>query len=387
MNNPRITRTTNTIKCPILLSESETNFAYEQLTFEYEKYKVVITYSINKTQLNKTAIYFLPGKGNYWFYNHVRRHYPDYDFFSIDLPGFGFNANYETGLYTYENSTTKKKFTQPNNYYDDMDLVFEMLNNSLLDLKTYLKTTYLDKSYPINNLMGFSTGGFIALYHIWKLQILNSKPNPNPDQNSYFPINKLLLISPLTRFYFGSKYMDIGIHLLNNFISLFSYKFDYGIFRSKNNSNTDEINRLLNSIYENEAKVDAKPKPTEINIQEVLLGDNKSITSGYITTTENTIQKMINSEIKINIPVRMVCSNNFATSDSLYDTDSSLKPDYMLKDIIKICENNKFYHSQFECGHDAMCEPHNNYQINEKSDKDDISYQTIMDDLFEKNQS
>jgi hypothetical protein len=45
---------------------------------------------------------------------------------------------------------------------------------------------------------------------------------------------------------------------------------------------------------------------------------------------------------KINIQVRMVCSNNFATSDSLYDTDSSLKPDYMLEDISKICGNNNF---------------------------------------------
>lgn len=364
-----------TIRCPILLSESETNFAYNQLTFEYEKYKVVITYSINKNKSNNTAIYFLPGKGNYWYYNHVRRRYPAYDFFSIDLPGFGFNANYETGLYTYENSTTKKKFTQPNNYYDDMDLVFEMLNNSLLDLKTYLKTT-LDKSYSTNNLMGLSTGGFIALHHIWKLQILNNS-------DSYFQIDKLLLISPLTRFYFGSKYMDIGIHLLNNFISLFSYKFDYGIFRSASNLYSDEINRLLNSIYDEEAK-SKKPKPTEINIRKVLLDDDKSITSGYITTTENTIQKMINSKKKINIPVRMVCSLT-NSSESLFDADSILKPDYMLEDISKICGNNNFFHSQFKCGHDAMCEPYETYQNDGKSDMDNISYENIMDYLFEIN--
>ena len=370
MNKPTIIPTTNTIRCPILLSESETNFAYEQLTFEYEKYKVVVTYSINKNQHNNTAIYFLPGKGNYWYYNHIRRRYPAYDFFSIDLPGFGFNANYEKESYTYENSTTKKKFTQPNNYYDDMDLVFEMLNNSLLDLKTYLKL-----SYDANNLMGFSTGGFIALHHIWKLQILNNS-------DSYFQINKLLLISPLTRFYFGSKYMDIGMHLLNNFISLFSYKFDYGIFRSKNNSNTDEINRLLKSIYEYEAETEAKHKPDEINIQKVLLGDNKSITSGFITTTENTIQKMINSKIKINIPVRMVCSFTNLSSDSLYDADTSLNPDYMLKDIEKICGDLSY--KQFKCGHDAMCEPYKNYKNDKKSDIDNISSYDIMDFLFEK---
>jgi hypothetical protein len=55
---------------------------------------------------------FYQEKGNYWFYNHVRRHSPDYDFFSIDLPGFGFNANYETGLYTYKNSTKKNLLNQ-----------------------------------------------------------------------------------------------------------------------------------------------------------------------------------------------------------------------------------------------------------------------------------
>ena len=152
-------------------------------------------------------------------------------------------------------------------------------------------------------------------------------------------------------------------------------------FWSKNNSNTDGINRLLISIYENEAKVEDKPKPDEINIRKVLLDDNKSITSGYITTTENTIQKMINSKIKIKIPVRMVCSNNFATSDSLYEADTCLNPDYMLEDISKICGN--LAYKQFKCGHDAMCKPYGTYLNDKKLDVDTISYQTIMNFLFE----
>jgi hypothetical protein len=276
---------------------------------------------IQLIKIKTRAIYYLPGKDNYWFYNHVRRQYSEYDFFSIDLPGFGFNADYTTGLYTYTNFNGEK-FTQPNNYFDDMDFVFKMLNQVLMDLKTNQNL-----SYEINDLMGFSTGGFIGLHHVWKLQTLKSSKK---DSDSNFQINNLLLISPLTRFYYDPDYMNILLHLLNDFISPFDSKFNYGIYRSKNNSYSDKINLLLKSIYEYESKSKSKPKPKpkSIDIRNVLSNDDNSITSGFITTIEKTIQKMINSSTKIEIPVKMVCSSEYDPSDSLYNMDSLLKPEY-----------------------------------------------------------
>ena len=221
-------------------------------------------------------------------------------------------------------------------------------------------------------MSGPTTGGFIALHHVWKLA-------EQKNNNKYFKIDKLLLVSPLTRFYFGSIYMDIFIHILNNFISLFTYRFNYGIIRPKNNSYSDEINNLLKSIYIREKR----SLSDNINIRNVLSdNDDLSILSGYVTITEKTIKRMINSKTKIDIPVRMVCSNRNG-ADILFNNDSLSKPEYIIEDITKICNGTNFKYEQFECGHDAMCEPYENYNVDDTFDEDNISYVDIMNYLFE----
>jgi hypothetical protein len=359
----------NDLQCVIL--NNTVDLKYKQLKIKFNNFDIFITYSINEKieQKNKKAIIYLPGARYYWFYHHVRIKYPDCDFFSIDLPGFGFNSDYKTNTYKLNGQTIK------NNYFD-IDILIEILNITLITFNKQHKL--LPKSYEFNfinykerNILGFSTGGFIGLYYSWtrerneRARFCEDKISEGTRERNerarfcedkisegtrerkekckyynYFKLDELLLINPLTRYYAGT---ETNTYLLTNLAYITSFYSDTINFYSrgeKKSNHNKYLNKNIKSIFTYMKNYDKPVIPVDkidkIDLS-ILLGNYESLLyNGQINTIYIYMSKMIKSNIKINLPVKMICSNKYDNKQSDV-TDNVLNPQYMIDDLSKVC--------------------------------------------------
>ena len=76
------------IICPILKKVNEYKEIYKQWKLNIKDKEIIVTTCFRR---NKRCIVYIPGFDDYFFYHHVAEEYPDIDFISVDLPGFGNN--------------------------------------------------------------------------------------------------------------------------------------------------------------------------------------------------------------------------------------------------------------------------------------------------------
>ena len=378
--------TTESIKCNILKNASK--LIYKQKTINFDKFKIILTYSINdissqfikptpqlishifplKKQNNKVII-FLPGYNNYFYYHHVRLSYPDYDFFSLDIPGYGFNGSNSSEPYEYLNEKIEP------NYFDNIDNVCDMIN-SVLSANYSLDDSDIDiKTYNKKYLMGFSTGGFIATNYVYKCD--------TEINNKYFKFDKLLLVSPLTKFYLSNNCLINNLtDFILSIINIFNKKTNLNLNSGKPYTYALTVNKLITSIYEkmtlkNNIINDCDKYIINTNVT-CNLQETAQLHSGWFAHINNTTTKIIKSNKKIITPTKLVFSKNH-TSKSNTDNDNLLYPKFIIEHLSHIISHDSLMYKQFTCGHDALLEPFDNYN----NDNDNISFVDICDFLLD----
>jgi len=300
-------KTDNEIKCPILSKVNQVKKLYKQKTILFNDKKVVIT-SVNRN--NDRCIIYLPGFDDYFYHHHVVEEYQNIDFISLDIPGFGFNKGHDF-----------------DNHLQNMDTICYYIS----------ETTKHFCKYKTIDLMGFSTGGHIATYYVWKSE----------QDNTLFRFRKLLLISPLLNIYLESTWsLYLGI-----FVSRLTYAFSSRInIRSDAWEYESYDYPELKNIYSSEKL--KKYKIKDFNIFKVGGHFRKPISNGTIVTILNNIQQIIKGN-KITTPIICVCSTSYGPN---YLTQDSYCHHQDITTILhKISDNYQL--KKFECGHQPLKQP------------------------------
>ena len=358
------------ILCPVLNNAKV--ITYEQKIIKFNKFKIILTYSLNKEKHNDKVIVFFPGYNNYFYYHNIRLLYPDYDFFSLDIPGYGFNGSNPD--YPYEHNGIK---VQPN-YFDNVDNICDMINTTLSTNYTEENDNINIKKYSKKYLLGFSTGGFIATYYVWKCDTKN---------NDYFKFDKLLLISPLVGYYINKNYVISSlINVVISFISLFNHKQNLKGDIGKQSPASDKLKTILSSIYSHMSVNNINNINHYINttnFDNILSKTRSGAYSGWINNINNSVSLMVKSKKKITTNVKLVCSLKHKIGNE-FNADEFIMPDFIINNLNNIIDKNKFSYKHFDCCHDAMIQPFSNYfqNIIDIEEITNISFIEIMNELI-----
>lgn len=284
-----------------------------------------------------TAVFYLCGYNDYFFHHHLL--VDNVVFYVVDLPGFGFQKNYqvEGGNSVYSSG---KYF----NYYDNYDKVYKLLTNALNS--TYEKNKEQFGRYKKIYLLGHSTGGHIATAFMSRAE---SQP-----ENHLFKFDHVILNSPLTRFYTEPAWLRYTMNAISKAAGFVTNKLDLNYINK---------GKIYNEYYE------ILEKCMQINY-DPYFSLNKSyksncpqpVLNGWVNCVEAETQRLMQSVVKINTSVTLLCSFKYGTT-TYYNTDSSTNPEYIIQDIPKIYKNVKII--QCSAGHDVFLDPEN--------DGDDVS--------------
>ena len=301
--------------------------------------------------INK-VIYYFCGYSDYFFHYHLLDY--SFDIVVIDLPGFGFNKEYET-----TNPYSEGKYF---NYYDDIGQIVRQLDIVFETLDVFFK---VNEVYTEQILYGHSTGGHIILSYI------------SETKQTRVSFHKMVLNSPLTRFFFPPisfsvfhfKFsLDINF-CLYYFLKVLGYvskEIDLrAILKGKKSdisSSITLVNNLIHHIQKNENSIDLK---FTSNIGQPML-------LGWINCVHNQTEKMKNNSTKITVPTVLICSKSFKYNlkEETYDTDEVLQPRFIISDIKP--ENLLVYKKN--TGHDVLLEPEN--------DNDNESWKDYFEIMF-----
>jgi alpha-beta hydrolase superfamily lysophospholipase len=349
-------------------------FIPENITLVQYKIADCIISVFKKKPLIKSTkvIYYFCGYNDYFFHYHMLKE--DFDIVVIDIPGFGFNKEYDH--HNNMNIYSEGKFF---NYYDDISQIVKKLN-SVFEILANDPNFNFKNIYTNHYIYGHSTGGHIILSYI------------SESKNPPITFNRILLNSPLTRFYFPPiKVPVLNFNLdFNNFLyysikilGLFSKNIDLQAIFFGKNSDISEFIKMTNDLIINIEKTNQIDLRFKSNISQPKL-------FGWINCVHSQTQKMINNKKKIQIPTVLICSKSYGSNTygsntygsnttNAYNHDESLNPEFSCEDIKKIIcdknENLKVY--QMNTGHDIMLEPNN--------DNDKEYWETYFELMFNQN--
>ena len=188
-------------------------------------------------------------------------------------------------------------------------------------------------------------------------------------------LDGLLLINPLTRYYAGT---EISTYVLTNLAYILSFYSNTINFYSKGEKKSNYhnyLNKTIKSIFTYMKNYDEHVIPIDkidkIDIN-ILLDDYESLVfNGQINMIHKSMFEMMNSNIKINLPIKIICSSKY--SNKLSDiADNTLNPQYMIDDLSKVCLNLSY--KKLPVGHCAHLKPFKN--------NDKISFIDVMDYLL-----
>jgi len=279
---------------------------------------------------NENVIFYFCGYNDYFFLEHLIYYFPQYDFFTIDITTFGFNKTYEQDKYNYGN-----KF----NYYDNT-----------IEFSKYLTKLFQSNLFNTNYkkiyICGHSTGGHIVLSFLFYVQLNNIK--------LAYTFDRLLLVSPLTRFYQES--LEFLKKQVIKFISFFTYNFDINLILNGKNKPIDFTNyyKALKNIYGKINKDFQKNYETPLLDKKYKSFIEQPKLSGWLNCVENYTNYMKQSKTKILIPTYVICSNNHG-DETYFNNDSLLNPNYIIEDVKTICSNVNI--KQYNTGHQCLLEP------------------------------
>ena len=342
----------NELKTDLIRNNSD---VYSQYELKFHDFKVILTTGKSPTQNNptqknkKSAIIFLLGMNTYYFQHHLKTYLPDHDFFVIDLPGRGFNINYN-----YKGKTI------PDSYIDNINDVYYYLKSSLEYLSSNDDFNLNKTNYENIYMFGHSTGGLFASYFVSRYE--------NENKNKF--IDRLCLDSPLTDIYSNTQFETNSKKNLIKFLCLFSYKIDlnYNLFQP---GLVNLINSLMSEINE--------LKDYKIDLNYLKEMSELPLYSGFAKSIIDAVDYIKENKIKTN--VKMVCSRNYLKDEfsvKNYIGDSFIDPDYMIQDIQSFTDNN-FKYKQYISGHGCLMKPKEGFI------SDGLSYTDVADFLF-KNQ-
>jgi alpha-beta hydrolase superfamily lysophospholipase len=139
-------------------------------------YKTKPSKRSSKSKGPKGVIYYFCGYNDYFYHYHMLNE--QFDIVAIDIPGFGFNKQYDPN-HPYSDGSLF-------NYYDDVGQVVSRLDSVF---STLYSTLNHRRKYRTHHLCGHSTGGHIVLTYV-------------SESKMSFSFDRIALSSPLTRFYF-----------------------------------------------------------------------------------------------------------------------------------------------------------------------------------------
>jgi hypothetical protein len=122
-------------------------------------------------------------------------------------------------------------------------------------------------------------------------------------------------------------------------------------------------NKALNNIYNTKDLCYINYNYTGRVIQPILVG--------WLSFVEVSTRTMKSSELQIDCPVRMVCSQSYGTV-GYFVSDHLLNPAFMVEDCKALFKNLEF--RQYKAGHDTLLSPFDNGT--------GISYKDVLDYLF-----
>lgn len=357
------------IKCPILtnINNVDKKKTYKQylLDFPEDKFNTIITTKIGES-INKKSIIYLCGFNDYFYHHHITIDYEDYDFYIVDLPGFGFNSNYEFGSYIYKDSNNIL-YKQHNNYYDNMDYLFDCLNKTMKQLKIEFKDRFDNYQNDII-LCGHSTGGHIAYSHIYNMI--------KRDNDDDFKFTKLSLNSPLTRFYLSSNYLlDNLFHFTIQILYFLGININ---IRTNAGKETNEKNLSLKEIYKKEPLLQKYLPENKDDIDKifnttvVLTKFYQKAYVNWIYVTEENTNKMLKDKDKLKFSTFVVTSIKHGFD--IQNNDSTLDPLEIRNDLSKIFDKKSILFLELPTPHQAFLET--------DLDNDNVTYKDVCKFLF-----
>lgn len=297
--------------CPIMSKVCKVTPIYTQNEHFFDDVKIIVTSCFRN---NERCIVYIPGYDDYFYHHHVVSEYPNIDFMSIDIPGFGYNKGYPF-----------------DNHLENISKLCLYISKAII--------YYLDKFPHMNvDILGFSMGGHIAMCYVWLSERVNY----------LFRFRKLLLTNPLTCFHIKNNIVTF----LAEFISRVTYLFSSTI-NIKPTVFGYEIEDYLEmeNIYENELL--KQYHIDDFNTFKIGGEDSKPFSNGTMVTIVNNVKEMINSD-GIKTPTLCICSEKFG-SDPL-KKDGVCDPVDTVEYLPKICKNLRI--EQFECGHQPFRQPY-----------------------------
>ena len=290
MNNERVKLINNLLNDPLLKSNF-TNISFVELSSN--EYTILTLFRKNRKSYQNNIMFYFCGYNDYFYHTYIFNYKKfNFDILVIDIPGFGFNKKYND-----------HKLKIKNNYYDDIN----KLNNDLDTVFNYINNHRIYSYYKKKYLYAHSTGGNIIINYLYHLQTHNKLKNR---------FDKVILNSPLTRFTLDpqnkfpiSWIIELLFRYIINIIGLFTNNLDINIFnkikilkyyRSKkydklNNKSLNLIYKTNNIIYINSNFSSYSNFPMMI---------------GWYRCVENSIYRIIKSNKKININIKLIITKN-----------------------------------------------------------------------------
>ena len=277
-------------------------------------------------QADNVLLYFC-GYDDYFYHFHIFKYEKkNIDVIVVDIPGFGYNKRYPKN----NSYPVASRF----NFYDKLE-----------DIVKYLSVAfdYIKNELPYENtyLYGHSTGGNIIINYLNWLQC-KAKP---------IEFTRVLLCSPLTRFYDPSPIKLVLLVIFAILVSLIDQFFDINALIHGTNKVSDKTfyNKALNNIH-------GTNDLCYINFN--YTGKVKQPAfAGWIAFVELYTRIIKMTKVQIDCPVRMVTSQSYGTT-GYFNTDAYLNPEYMVEDCKEMFKNLEY--RQFKVGHDALLDPSDN---------------------------
>ena len=297
------------IECPIISKICEVNPIYEQRIHMIDDSRVVVT---SCKRGNSRCIVYIPGYDDYFYYHHVVEEYPELDFISIDIPGFGYN-----------------KFRVFDNHITEMRQICRFISEIMF---------IYDVDYMQVDILGFSMGGQIALYYVWY-----------SERYSVYKFSNLLLSNPLLNFYTESSI----VWFLAVFISRITYLFSNKInIRPRSLKYKSDDLFELEDIYQKNINL-KKYEITNFDVNQIGGTHDKPFSNGTLVTIMNNMSSILYSS-GIMTNTICVCSKKFGNEP--LKEDNVCNPADIFEILPKICKNYKIY--PFECGHQPFKQPY-----------------------------
>jgi hypothetical protein len=300
-----------------------------ELVFERDKSVLLTEFRKNKDKPADNVIIYFCGYDDY-FYHFFLFDYEkkDFDIIVVDIPGFGYNKRYSKNK-PYQVERLYNFYSRLSDITKPLDVAFD-----------YCFTKY---SYNSTYLYSHSTGCNIVINYL-----------QNQKQDMKF--TKILLCSPLTRFYDPSPLKMMLVMILCMIFGFFTNYLDINALINGIDKKTDKTNynKALNEIY---GTVDLE----YVNHNYTSVVEQPKF-NGWINFVQNSL-----NGVKLNYNVSLICSQQYGKS-GYFVSDAFLNPQYMVEDIRKIFKDPKI--RQYRCGHDCLVSP-------------SIDFKMMLDFLFE----